>query len=106
MQLPGIHESLYESIKKCDTNIRRVLSQNIVLSGGTTMFPGIVERLQRDLQCMLPQNVKVVVNATPSRKFAVWRGGSVLAAHEQFVKMCVTRREYKEYGPNILQRKM
>ena len=31
---------MYNSIMKCDVDIRRDLYQNAVLSGGTSMFPG------------------------------------------------------------------
>merc|ERR1719490_739406 len=37
----GIHELTYDSIMKCDVDIRRDLYENTVLSGGSTMFPGI-----------------------------------------------------------------
>ena len=40
MESNGIHESCYNSIMKCDVDIRRDLYANIVMSGGTTMFPG------------------------------------------------------------------
>lgn len=40
MESVGIHESLYNSVMKCDLDIRRDLFANIVMSGGTSMFPG------------------------------------------------------------------
>ena len=40
MEAPGVHEQLYNSIQKCDIDIRRDMYSNIVLSGGTTMYPG------------------------------------------------------------------
>merc|ERR1712183_1244430 len=40
MESAGIHESGYTSIMKCDIDIRKDLFANIVLSGGTTMYPG------------------------------------------------------------------
>ena len=39
--MPGFHELVYQSILKCDVDIRKDLYSNIVMSGGTTMFPGI-----------------------------------------------------------------
>jgi actin len=44
MESPGIHEVTYQSIMKCDVDIRKDLYGNIVMSGGTTMFPGIADR--------------------------------------------------------------
>ncbi|KAM9959026.1 hypothetical protein ACTFIR_000077 [Dictyostelium discoideum] len=37
----GIHEITYNSIMKCDIDVRKDLYTNVVLSGGTTMFPGM-----------------------------------------------------------------
>ncbi len=42
MEESGIHELVYQSIMKCDIDIRKDLFHNIVLSGGSTMYPGKV----------------------------------------------------------------
>jgi actin-related protein len=55
----GVHEATYNSITKCDIDVRRELYGNIVLSGGTTMFPGISERMQKELVALAPSNMKV-----------------------------------------------
>ena len=39
-EFAGIHQTTYDSIMKCDVDIRKDLYGNIVLSGGTTMFEG------------------------------------------------------------------
>ncbi|NWH46240.1 ACTH protein, partial [Fregata magnificens] len=46
MESAGIHETTYNSIMKCDIDIRKDLYANNVLSGGTTMYPGIGDRMQ------------------------------------------------------------
>lgn len=46
MESAGIHETTYNSIMKCDIDIRKDLYANTVLSGGTTMYPGIADRMQ------------------------------------------------------------
>jgi hypothetical protein len=51
----------YESIMKCDLDIRRDLYGNVVLSGGTTMFPGIADRMSRELASFAPANMKVIL---------------------------------------------
>ena len=40
------------TIMKCDVDIRKDLYANIVLSGGTTMFPGIAERMTKEVRSM------------------------------------------------------
>ena len=42
MEAKGVHEACYNSIQKCDIDIKRDLYSNLVLSGGSTMFPGLV----------------------------------------------------------------
>lgn len=68
---PGIHKLTYESILKCDIDLRKDLYANIVLSGGTTMFPGIGERIEKEVTALAPQTMKIKVVAPPERKFSV-----------------------------------
>merc|ERR1719384_537016 len=55
----GIHKLAYESIMKWDVDIRRDLYTNTVLSGGTTMFPGIDVRLTKEMTALAPASTKV-----------------------------------------------
>merc|ERR1712066_746787 len=48
MESTGVHEATYNSIMKCDIDIRKDLYANNVLSGGTTMYPGIADRIQKE----------------------------------------------------------
>jgi len=59
MEAPGIHETTYNSIMKCDVDIRKDLYGNIVLSGGTTMFPGIAERMSKEIIALAPSSMKI-----------------------------------------------
>merc|ERR1711988_1686900 len=62
----GIHECTYQTIMKCDVDIRKDLYANIVLSGGTTMFPGIGERMTKELTALAPSTMKIKVIAPRS----------------------------------------
>jgi actin-related protein len=55
MESCGIHEMAYNSIMKCDVDIRKDLYGNIVLSGGTSMFPGIADRMQKEISMLAPR---------------------------------------------------
>ncbi|KJA16111.1 hypothetical protein HYPSUDRAFT_47766 [Hypholoma sublateritium FD-334 SS-4] len=101
----GIHEMTYNSITKCDVDVRRELFGNVVLSGGTTMFPGIADRMQKELGALAPSSVKVKIVAPPERKYSVWIGGSILASLSTFQNMWVSKQEYDESGPGIVHRK-
>lgn len=68
MESAGIHETTYNSIMKCDIDIRKDLYANNVLSGGTTMYPGIGDRMQKEITALAPSTmkIKVIFNAYPS----------------------------------------
>eukprot|EP00478_Filoreta_tenera_P001859 GABV01001900.1.p1 GENE.GABV01001900.1~~GABV01001900.1.p1 ORF type:complete len:145 (-),score=39.56 GABV01001900.1:252-686(-) len=105
LEQDGIHKLAYESIMKCDVDIRRDLYGNSVLSGGTTMFPGIAERVHKELTHLAPASIKVKIVAPPERKYSVWIGGSILASLSTFQQMWITKQEYDESGPSIVHRK-
>merc|ERR1711989_245510 len=54
MEACGIHETTYNSIMKCDVDIRKDLYANTVMSGGTTMYPGIADRMQKEITALAP----------------------------------------------------
>ena len=43
--LEGVHKYCYDSVLKCDVGVRKDLFQNIILSGGSTLFDGMGERM-------------------------------------------------------------
>merc|ERR550517_403649 len=101
----GIHKLTYDSIMKCDVDIRRDLYTNTVLSGGSTMFPDIDKRLNKEITALAPSAVKVKIVAPPERKYSVWIGGSILSSLSTFQEMWITKDEYDESGPGIVHRK-
>ena len=159
MEASGVHEMTYNSIMKtdsksypsnphfcillamasslltgldwgCTVDIRRDLYKNIVMSGGTTMYPGIADRLAKEITALAPAGIQVKVIAPPEvstraicidglrcqglfltdrlwvqRKYSVWIGGSILASLSSFQQMWITKEEYDEAGPSIVHRK-
>jgi len=105
MESAGIHEYIYKSIMKCDIDIRKDLYMNIVMSGGTTMYPGIADRMQKEIVNLAPSTIKIKIIAPPERKYSVWIGGSILASLSTFQEMWITKEEYDESGPGIVHRK-
>jgi len=101
----GVHNLTYQSILKCDIDIRRDLYTNIVLSGGSTMFPCIEKRLHKEVTALAPAAIKVKIVAPPERKYSVWIGGSILSSLSTFQDMWITKDEYDESGPAIVHRK-
>jgi actin beta/gamma 1 len=101
----GIHDTTFQSIMKCDVDIRKDLYANVVLSGGTTMFLGIGERMTKELTALAPSTMKIKVVAPPERKYSVWIGGSILSSLSTFQQMWISKAEYDESGPTIVHRK-
>ena len=62
MESCGIHETTFNSIMKCDVDIRKDLYANTVLSGGTTMYPGIADRMQKEITALAPSTMKIKVS--------------------------------------------
>merc|ERR1712042_379734 len=61
MEVVGIHEGCFNSIMKCDIDIRKDLYANTVLSGGSTMYPGIADRMQKEITSMAPSTMKIKI---------------------------------------------
>ena len=115
-------EVVDEAILKCPIDTRRGLYDNIVLSGGSTMFKDFGRRLQRDIkkrvdaryqtnlerlshlnasQSVQTQNIDVNVISHHMQRYAVWFGGSMLGSTPEFFRVCHTKAQYDEEGPRI-----
>ena len=98
----GIHEMIYQSISKCEVERQESLYGNIVLAGGSTMFPGIADRLSKEVESLAPQGTNVKIIAPPDRKYSCWIGGSLVGSMETFNPMCISKQQYEETGPSIV----
>lgn len=105
LETTGIHETTYNSIMRSDMDIRKDLYANIVLSGGSTMFLGMADRIQKEIAALAPASMKIKIIAPPERKYSVWIGGSILASLTTFQQMWISKDEYDECGPVIVHRK-
>jgi actin-related protein len=86
----SMHALAWESVKASDIDVRKELCKNIILSGGTTMYDGLADRLKNELIALAPPGAEIRVVATPDRKYAVWKGGSTLASLSTFASSWVT----------------
>jgi len=104
-EVVGIQDLAFRAIMRCDVDIRKDLYSNVVLSGGSSLFPGIAERLTKELTCLAPSSMKLKVVSPPERKYSAWIGGSILASLSTFQGTLITKEEYDESGPSIVHRK-
>jgi len=105
LEQEGVHKLTFQSIMKCDVDIRKDLYNNIVMSGGTTMFNGVSERMQKEIKALAPDSMTIKIIAPPERKYSVWIGGSILSSLSTFEEMWISKAEYDEAGPSIVHRK-
>ena len=103
----SIGEIFCDSIKKCDIDINKDLYNNIVLSGGVSMFKGLQERFTKEIKTLAPQSMKrtIKVIASPKRNYNAWIGGNILSSTSTFQPMWIKNNEYEEYGDAIVHRK-
>eukprot|EP00644_Phytophthora_capsici_P007998 jgi/Phyca11/553962/estExt2_Genewise1Plus.C_PHYCAscaffold_580020 len=101
----GVHECLVQAIMKSDMDLRKTLFSQIILSGGSTLFPGFGDRLLAEVRKKAPKDIKIRISAPPTRIHSTWVGGSILASLATFKNMWITKSEYEEYGASILHRK-
>lgn len=107
----GVAGLVWESISKCEIDVRTTLLSNVVLSGGCTMFPGFSERMVKELRTYAPaasqSKIRVLMSKDMDQKNAVWIGGQVSAnIREVQEEMWMTIEDYDEYGVSYIHDKI
>jgi centractin len=105
LEYPGAHQMLVNAITKADLDIRRVLYQDIILSGGATMTQKFGDRLLSEVRRIAPKEAKLRIWAPPDRHLSAWTGGSILAALASFSQLWISKEEYAADGPSVVFRK-
>jgi len=85
---------------------KKELYNNIVLAGGNTMFPNIGDRLESEINTHAPDEFSndTRVVCPPERKYSAWIGASVLSQMPFLQDFWITKHEYDENGPSVVQR--
>ena len=105
MESIGVHEACYNSIMKCECDVRKYIYDNIIMSGGCNMTPGIGDRIHWELAARAPRHMRIRVITPPERLTTVWIGGSILAGVSTFRQTWISKQEYEEFGPTIVHQK-
>jgi len=113
----GMADMLFNMIQEADVDLRADFYKHIVLSGGSTMYPGLPSRLEKDMRksyldrCLhgdekLLAKFKLRIEDPPRRKHMVFLGGSVLAdIMKDRPEFWISRAEWDEFGENIIGKK-
>ncbi|NWV75966.1 ACL10 protein, partial [Dasyornis broadbenti] len=103
---PGLHQLAWQSLQAAPEPVRRYLLGNIVLSGGSSLFPGFPERMCLELNFLYQgMGIQVEVLANPGRGTAAWAGGSMAASLTSFQHTWMTKGEYQEHGAEYVHTK-
>jgi len=105
MSCKSIDALAWASVSAADIDVRRDLCKNIIMSGGSTMYEGMADRLKQELVNRAPSGAEIRVVAAADRKYAVWKGGSTLASLSTFESSWVTKEDYEEHGAAVIHRK-
>ena len=101
----SIQQLAWTSVSNSDVDVRRDLLKNVIMSGGTTMYEGISDRLKTEITNLAPDGSEIRIVASPDRKYAVWKGASTLASLSTFAASWISKDEYEEHGAAIVHRK-
>jgi len=113
----GMHDMLFNMIQEADVDLRPAFYKHIVLSGGSTMYPGLPSRLEKEMKDLYLNKIlkgdtkrlakfKLRIEDPPRRKHMVFLGGSVLAdIMKDRAEFWISREEWAEHGANIIGKK-
>ncbi|CAI0654525.1 unnamed protein product, partial [Colletotrichum noveboracense] len=104
LDVPEFYHGVCSSVANAGEGLGGTLLRNVLLAGGNTMIPGYGERLKKELGRMLPKD-QVNVISPCNRIYSAWTGGSIVSQLSTFKKMCISREEYDETGPEVVNRK-
>lgn len=107
---PPLMELVWSSVSACPIENRKALTKSVVLSGGTSMFPGFDDRLQNEMMNTAPENARASVRviADDDRANLVWRGARVFSGADKRPmqsSVWISKDEWDEVGPSIVHKK-
>lgn len=106
--MASMTDLVFKSVSDCDVDLRRDLFGGVVITGGTSMITGVVERVTRELAIVMPQAYKLKLVAPTNsieRTCASWIGGSIVSSLGTFQQAWISKAEYEELGSTNALRK-
>lgn len=112
----GMGDMVFNMIQDADVDLRTEFYKHIVLSGGSSMYPGLPSRLEKEMRNRYLTDIlhgdksrlkqfKLRIEDPPRRKHMVFLGGSVLAdIMKDRAEFWITKQEYEEQGPDALKK--
>ncbi|PVI06972.1 Actin/actin-like protein [Periconia macrospinosa] len=96
-----------QAVQQVDADQRPLLLSNIVVTGGSTLLYKFNDRLNYEINNIYPstRNKLVAPGSVVERKYAAWIGGSILASLGSFHQLWISKKEYEEHGPSIVEKR-
>ncbi|GIJ98965.1 nuA4 histone acetyltransferase subunit [Aspergillus viridinutans] len=106
-QAQTVPELIKAALNGVDVDVRPHLLANVVVTGASSLLYGFTDRLNQELMQSYPgPRVRISASGnTAERKFGSWVGGSILASLGTFHQMWISKKEYDEHGPNIVEKR-
>ncbi|CAE6434401.1 unnamed protein product [Rhizoctonia solani] len=103
---PTLPQLIHACLNATEPDLRPALLNNVVLTGGNSLLPGMADRINNELMRLaggIQSKLKIHAPGNPTeRRFAPWLGGSILASLGTFHQLWISKEEWKEHGPNIV----
>ncbi|KAK7197903.1 actin-like protein [Novymonas esmeraldas] len=100
--LDGWVSMLRDAAAAAPRSMESVLYENVVLGGGSTLFRGTEQRLQREIAAVAPAGVSATCVAFPERGAAAWVGASIWGCSSVFPETCLAKATYDEQGSSVV----
>lgn len=111
----GIQDITFRAINSCPIDTRARLYGSMVLSGGSTLFPGFTSRLENEIKELYKKEklkhaeekkIKISINAidSPRRKYSVFIGAAIIGKYYNTPESddyWITNAEWLEKGESV-----
>src|ERR1700733_14093485 len=98
---------VHAAIQHIDVDLRPLILGNVIVTGGASLTYRMMDRINNELQAMFPApRIRLIAPGnTIERKYAAWIGGSILASLGSFHQLWISKKEYEEHGPGIVEKR-
>ncbi|XP_020237379.1 actin-related protein 5 [Cajanus cajan] len=102
----GLDEMAGVSIRRLsckDEGLEERLTSSILVTGGSSLFPGIIERLEARIRMIRPCGSPIKIVRALDPVLDAWRGAAMFASAPQFHTQTFSRMDYFEKGEDWLR---
>ncbi|CAO2174585.1 unnamed protein product [Urochloa humidicola] len=102
----GIDEMVSISLRRLmeDESVKQRLCQSILVTGGSSLLPGMIPRLESGIRQYRPYLSPLKIVRATDPILDAWRGAAAFAASSKFSKQTFSLADYREHGENLFHR--